>query len=118
MPLGAWISNVKNERTNVPISFRKQNQNVLVPVPEFVLLRTDCFDLGQNLFSWTKIDMISFDGADSGMKAHRHFGFIPVLMSEGLWNVFGKFVFNCFDQCTESGSSGSTCFLASRIRIH
>jgi hypothetical protein len=32
-------------------------------------LRTDCFDLGQNLFSWTKIDMISFDGADSGMKA-------------------------------------------------
>ncbi len=44
---------------NVPRSFWKRNQNFkLGIVPEFVLLRTNCFDLVQNL--------ISFDGADSG----------------------------------------------------
>jgi hypothetical protein len=36
--------------------------------------------------------MISFDGADSGMKTLRHYDFIPVLMSERLWNVCGTFV--------------------------
>jgi hypothetical protein len=45
---------VKIERTNVPISFWKRNQNGFGIVPEFVLLRTDCFDLVQNLLSWTK----------------------------------------------------------------
>ncbi len=41
-------SNVKNERTNILISFWKET------IPEVVLFKTCCFDLVQNLLSWTE----------------------------------------------------------------
>ncbi len=48
-------SNVKNERTNVPISFWNETKTFWYGIiPEFVLLKTDCFDLVKNLLSWTK----------------------------------------------------------------
>jgi hypothetical protein len=45
-------SNVKKGRANVPISF--WNKTKTFWYPEFVLLKTDCFGLVQNLLSWTK----------------------------------------------------------------
>jgi hypothetical protein len=49
-----WTSGVKNERANVPISFGKRNQNILVSFPNVSLLKTGCFDIVQNLLSWAK----------------------------------------------------------------
>ncbi len=40
---GIAIINVKNERTNVPISFWNETRNFGI-VPQFVLLRTDSLD--------------------------------------------------------------------------
>jgi hypothetical protein len=82
-------SNVKNERTNVPISFLEMKPKRFGIVPEFVLLRADCFDLVQNLFSWTKQTMSSFDGTDSGMKTHILVSFLLDVGTfvERLWNV-------------------------------
>jgi hypothetical protein len=45
-----YSSNVK-KRKNVPISFWKRNQNVLVSFPDFKKVVTDCFGLLQNLLS-------------------------------------------------------------------
>ncbi len=57
-------SNVKNERKNVPISFWKRNQNVLVSFPYF-----SCWELivsfWSRICSPEQIKMCSFDGADS-----------------------------------------------------
>jgi hypothetical protein len=69
----------KTKGQNAPISFSKQNQNVLVPtIAEFVLLKTDCFDLVQNLVSNSDI-LVSFL-LEIGMFVER------------LWNLCGTFV--------------------------
>jgi hypothetical protein len=47
-------SNVKNEWTNILISFLETKPNRFGIVPEFVLLTTDCIYLVQNPLSWTK----------------------------------------------------------------
>jgi hypothetical protein len=54
-PADTWPpgSNDRNERTNVPISFYKRNQNVLVSFPNLSCWENS-FDLVQNLFSLTK----------------------------------------------------------------
>jgi hypothetical protein len=45
--------NVKNERTNVRYRFGSETKRFGI-IPEFLLLKIDCFDLVQNLLSWTK----------------------------------------------------------------
>jgi hypothetical protein len=61
-PIGT--SNVKNERTNVPISFWKRNQNVLVSF-RICLVENKLFRFGPESALLNQIEMISFDGADS-----------------------------------------------------
>ncbi len=77
------VSNVKNERTDVPISFWKRNQSV----PEFVLLRADCFGPESALLD--QIEMISFDGVDSGTNSDVMVSFLLDVGTfvERLWNV-------------------------------
>ncbi len=56
----------KDKRSAIVLTTKPKRFGIAL---EFVLLKTDCFNLVKNLFSWTKyVDMISFDGADSGTK--------------------------------------------------
>jgi hypothetical protein len=52
-------------RTNVPISFWKQNQHVLV-LSRICLVENRLFRFGPESALLDQIEMISFDGADSG----------------------------------------------------
>jgi hypothetical protein len=61
-------SNVKNERKNVLISFWKRNQNVLVSFPNLSWWEQIVSIFSPESALLDQIDMISFDGADSGMK--------------------------------------------------
>ncbi len=56
-------SNVKNESTNVTISFWKRNQNVLVSFPYF-LVENRLFQYGPDSVLLDQRDMISFDWAE------------------------------------------------------
>ncbi len=72
-----------NERSDIVLETKPKRFGI---IPKFVLLRTDCFDLVQNL--------ISFDGADSGTNSDILVSFLLDVgtIVECLWNVCGTFV--------------------------
>ncbi len=49
--LAVEMSKTKGQGSDIVWKMKQKRFGI---VPEFVLLRTDCFDLVQNLLSWTK----------------------------------------------------------------
>jgi hypothetical protein len=61
------MSKGKDKHSDIVLEMNPKRFGI-VPEFELVLLRTDCFEFGPESVLLDQIDMISFDGADSGMK--------------------------------------------------
>jgi hypothetical protein len=84
----------KTKGQKAPISFWKQNQNVVVPLPNLSLLKTDFFDLVQNLVSNSDV-LVSFL-LEIGMFVERCGTFVE------------PFFLYCFDITSSQYSQGGT----------
>ncbi len=81
--LASMSSNVKSERSNVPISFRKRNRS------RICLVENRLFRLGPRSALLDQIEMCSFDGADSETYSDILVSFLLDFrtFAERLWNL-------------------------------
>ncbi len=89
-------NNVKNERTNIPVS---NETKTFWYRSRIYLVENRLFRFGPESALMDQIEMISFDGADSGTNLDV-FGFIPVRCRNVWWTMVERLFLYCFDSTT------------------